>query len=130
MKNPAALREFEDLKAISMKQKAGLDGERMRALTALAESLDGCTEAMMLEHGHSIETIIGLIDAGLASLLTEHRGRPVEVARVKITAKGQLAVQTRRPKIESHDEAVKAALKAYPQLTHEEAEEITTAFGF
>jgi hypothetical protein len=35
-----------------------------------------------------------------------------------------------RAKIETHDEAVNAALRAYPHLTYEEAEEITTAFGF
>jgi hypothetical protein len=85
MKNPAARCES--------------DGERMRALTVLAESLDGCTEAMMLEHNHSIETIDALIDAGLAGLQTEDRGKPVAAARVKITAKGRLAVQTRRLKI-------------------------------
>jgi hypothetical protein len=32
-------------------------------------------------------------------------------------------------KIETHDEAVNAALKAYRHLTYGEAEEITRAFG-
>jgi len=41
-----------------------------------------------------------------------------------------LALRVPGAKIETHDEAVNAALKAYRHLTYEEAEEITRAFGF
>ena len=85
---------------------------------------------MLVEHDHSSETIIGLIHAGLASLQTKHLGGTIDIARFKITAKGRLALRVSRVKIEGHDEAVNAALNAYPHLTYEEAEKITTAFGF
>src|SRR6516164_582186 len=84
----------------------------------------------LVEHHHSRETIVGLIRAGLASLQTKHLGKPVNTERVKITAKGRLALRMPRAKIETRDEAVNAALRAYPHLTYEEAEKITTAFGF
>ena len=84
---------------------------------------------MLVEHDHSSETIVGLIHAGLASVQTKHLGGTIEIARVKITAKGRLALRMPRAKIETRDE-VNAALKAYPDLTYEEAEEITMAFGF
>jgi len=87
---------------------------------------------MMLAHDHSIETLVDLIRADLASVQTEHRGRgtPIEVARVKINAKGRLALHMPRAKKVSHEAAVKAALRIYPQLTREQAEQITLAFGF
>ena len=84
---------------------------------------------MVVEHDHSSETIVGLIHAGLASLQTKHLGRPINT-RFKITAKGRLALRVPGAKIETHDEAVNAALRAYRHLTYEEAEEITRAFGF
>ena len=113
-----------------MKQTSS-NNDHLRALALLASCSNGCTEVTLLvEHHHSSETIVGLIRAGLASLQTKHLGKPVNTARVKITAKGRLALRMPRAKIETHDEAVNAALRAYPHLTYEEAEEITTAFGF
>jgi hypothetical protein len=107
------------------------NNDHLRALALLASCPNGYTEATLLvEHDHSSETIVGLIHAGLASLQTKHLGKPIKTARVKITAKGRLALRVPRAKIETHDEAVNAALKAYPHLTYEEAEEITMAFGF
>ena len=112
-----------------MKQTSS-NNDHLRALALLASCSNGCTEVTLLvEHHHSSETIVGLIRAGLASLQTKHLGKPVNTARVKITAKGRLALRMPRAKIETHDEAVNAALRAYPHLTYE-AEEITTAFGF
>ena len=114
----------------TMKQPSPND-EYLRALALLASCPNGCTGATLLvEHDHSSETIIGLIHAGLASLQTKHLGKPIKTARVKITAKGRLALRMPRAKIETRGEAVNAALKAYPDLTYEEAEEITMAFGF
>src|SRR5262252_7465615 len=100
-------------------------------LALLASCPNGFTEATLLvEHDHSSETIVGLIHTGLASLQTKHLGKPINNARVKITANGRLALRMPRAKIETRGEAVNAALSAYPHLTYEEAEKITTAFGF
>ena len=104
--------------------------DHLRVLALLASCPNGCTGATLLvEHDHSSETIVGLIHTGLASLQIEHLGKPINTARVKITAKGRLALRMPRAKIETRDEAVNAALKAYPHLTYEEAEEIAKAFG-
>ena len=43
---------------------------------------------MLVEHDHSSETIVG------------HLGGTIEIARVKITAKGRLALRVSRVKIE------------------------------
>ena len=113
-----------------MKQTSPNNDSR-RVLALLASCPTGCTgTTLLVEHDHSSETIVGLIHTGLASLQTKHLGKPINTARVKITAKGRLALCMPRAKIETHDEAVNAALRAYPHLTYEEAEEITTAFGF
>src|SRR6516165_390628 len=105
--------------------------EYLRALALLASCPNGCTGAsLVVQHDHSSETIMGLIHAGLASLQTKHLGGTIDIARFKITAKGRLALRVPEAKIETHDEAVNAALKVYRHLTHEEAEEITRAFGF
>jgi hypothetical protein len=107
------------------------NNDSLRVLALLASCPNGVTEATLLvEHDHSSQTIVGLIYTGLASLETKHLGKPINTARVKITAKGRLALRMPRAKIETRDEAVNAALKAYPHLTYEEAEEITMAFGF
>jgi hypothetical protein len=105
--------------------------DHVRVLALLASCPNGCTGATLLvEHDHSSETIVGLIHAGLASLqITKDLGKQIN-ARFKITAKGRLALRVPGAKIETHDEAVNAALKAYRHLTYEEAEEITRAFGF
>jgi hypothetical protein len=44
---------------------------RRRALELLAGSRDGCTEAIMLAHGFSIEMLVELINAGLATAKSE-----------------------------------------------------------
>jgi hypothetical protein len=104
--------------------------DHLRALALLASCPNGCTGATLLvEQDHSSETIVGLIHAGLASLQTKDLGKPINT-RFKITAKGRLALRVPGAKIETHDEAVNAALKAYRHLTYEEAEEITRTFSF
>ena len=113
-----------------MKQTSPNNDSR-RVLALLASCPDGFTEATLLvEHDHSSETIVDLIRAGLATLQTKHLGKPITTTRVKITAKGRLALGVPRAKIETRDEAVNAALKVYRHLTYKEAEEITRAFGF
>jgi hypothetical protein len=56
---------------------------------------DGCTEAIMLAHGFSIDMMVELVNAGLASASVERvvAGRlPLEVTRVRITEAGRRAI--------------------------------------
>jgi hypothetical protein len=71
---------------------------RRRALELLAASRDGCTEAIMLAHGFSIDLMVELINAGLATAQTERMvaaGKRIEVARVRITEAGRRALANR-----------------------------------
>jgi hypothetical protein len=57
----------------------------------LASCRDGCTEAMMLAHGFTIEQI-ELVNAGLATATAERvvaGSRMIEVATVRITDAGR-----------------------------------------
>jgi hypothetical protein len=68
---------------------------RRRALELLASCRDGCTEALMLAHGFTVDTLVEMINAGLASATTERvvaGGRTIEVARVRITEAGRRAL--------------------------------------
>ena len=66
---------------------------RLRALSLLANSADGRTEARLLSRGFTREEISGLIRDGLATASTVRVGRtPVEVVRVKITEAGRAAL--------------------------------------
>jgi len=40
--------------------------ERRRALKLLASNADGCTEAIMLAHGFTVEFLVDMVRAGLA----------------------------------------------------------------
>ena len=65
---------------------------RQRALELLASSRDGCTEAIMLAHGFTVEQMVDLCVAGLATAIPERMvagGRTVEVATVRITEAGR-----------------------------------------
>ena len=69
---------------------------RQRALSLLANSADGRTEARLLSHGFTREVISGLIRDGLATASTGCVGRaPVEVVRIKITEAGRAALTAR-----------------------------------
>jgi hypothetical protein len=60
---------------------------RRRALELLAASRDGCTEALMFAHGFTIEQMVELVCAGLATEKAARvvpAGRTIEVARVRI----------------------------------------------
>jgi hypothetical protein len=68
---------------------------RRRALALLAESSDGCTEAIMLAHGFTLELLVDMVRAGLATAHVERMvsgKRKVEVTRVKITDAGRRAL--------------------------------------
>ena len=66
-----------------------------RALELLAASADGCTEAVMLAHGFSIDIVVELINAGLATAKPERilvGGYQEERTRVRITEEGRRAL--------------------------------------
>ena len=46
--------------------------DRHRALELLASCRDGATEALMRAHGFTVEQMVGLVRAGLATATTEH----------------------------------------------------------
>jgi hypothetical protein len=65
-------------------------------LELLAASRDGCTKAIMLADGFSIDMLVELVNAGLAT--TKAEGSPpadlkMEIARVRVTEAGQRAVE-------------------------------------
>jgi hypothetical protein len=69
--------------------------DRRRALELLAASRDGCTEAILLAHGFTIEQIVELVRAGLATAHSQRvvvARRVIDIARVKITAAGRRAL--------------------------------------
>jgi hypothetical protein len=75
--------------------KSSRKGSRRRALELLASCRDGCTEAIMITHGFTIEQMVELVRAGLATVTTQRvvaRGRTIDVARVRITDEGRRAL--------------------------------------
>jgi hypothetical protein len=65
----------------------------------LASCRDGCTEAIMLAHGFSIDMMVGLVNAGLATATAARvvaGWATIEVARVRITEAGRAAHIMRR----------------------------------
>jgi hypothetical protein len=77
------------------RRRHGAKPDRRRALELLASCRDGCTEALMLAHGFSIDMMVDLVNAGLATAQTERMvagNRPMEVTRVKITDAGRRAL--------------------------------------
>jgi hypothetical protein len=72
--------------------------DRRRALELLAASPDGCTEAIMLAHGFTVELMVELCMAELAIATPECMvagRRTVEVARMRITKAGRQALTQR-----------------------------------
>jgi hypothetical protein len=75
-------------------RRRGPKPDRRRALELLAASRDGCTEAIMLAHGFTVELMVDLCIAGLAIATVERMvvgGRTVEIVRLKITEVGRQA---------------------------------------
>jgi hypothetical protein len=73
-------------------RKRSPPASRRRALELLASCRDGCTEAVLLAHGFTIDMLVKLIRAGLATAGTERvvvGGRPMEVTRVRMTEAGR-----------------------------------------
>jgi len=69
--------------------------DRRRARKLLASCRDGCTEVIMVAHGFSVEQMVELVRAGLASVAAQRvvAGQHVmEIARVRITEAGRRAL--------------------------------------
>jgi hypothetical protein len=69
--------------------------DRRRALELLAASRYGYTKAILRAHGFSIDMLVELVKAGLATTKRERmvaRGRQTEVVRVRITEAGREAL--------------------------------------
>jgi hypothetical protein len=76
--------------------------DHLRALSILAGSPNGCTEGTMIAHGFTIEGMVELIKAGLATATVERMiaGRkPVEISRVRITDAGRRLYQGGLPNL-------------------------------
>jgi hypothetical protein len=64
--------------------------QRRRALELLEASIDGCTEAIMLAHGFSIDMMVELINAGLAT------AKPERIVAGAATVTGEQSCGSRR----------------------------------
>jgi hypothetical protein len=70
--------------------------QRRRLLALLAESAEGCTEDLLRAHGFRLDDMVDVVNAGLATATVEcvlAAGNPVEVARVRITDAGRVALE-------------------------------------
>ena len=80
------------MSATKLRRGRGTKPDRRRALELLASCRDGCTEAIMLAHGFTVEQILELVRAGLATAQPERMragGHEIEVTRLHITDAGQ-----------------------------------------
>jgi hypothetical protein len=78
--------------------RRGAKPDRRRALELLASSPNGCSEAIMLARGFTVEQMAELVHAGLATTNAERvamSARAIEVARVRITEAGRSALSER-----------------------------------
>ncbi len=76
------------MSATKLSRRRGPKPDRRRALELLAGSRDGMTEAMLLAHGFTVDMLVDLIRAGLATANTE---------RIRITDAGQRTHEDRTP---------------------------------
>ena len=70
--------------------------DRRQALELLTACPDGCTDTLMLANGFTAELLVELIHTRLASAQAERMvaaGKPIEVARVRITEAGRRVVR-------------------------------------
>ena len=80
------------------RRRRGPKPDRRRALELLASSPDGCSEAVMLARGFTVEQMDELHRAGLATTNAEREAmgaRTIELARVRITEAGRSTLSKR-----------------------------------
>jgi hypothetical protein len=75
-----------------------LSREQRRALKMLADAPRGVSEeVLVIAHGFSVETLGGLVLAGLATVVTETktvlRGLTIDIERIRITTEGRQAIE-------------------------------------
>ena len=83
------------MSATYSRRRRGPKPERRRALELLAASPDGCSEAIMLAHGFTVDFLVEFVRTGMATTRTERvvsGGHAMEVARVRITEIGRRAL--------------------------------------
>jgi len=83
------------MKICTTERQRSPNSRQRRALELLAASPDGCTEAMMVAHGFTIEMMVDLVCDGLASAHVERvvaGNHTIEVACAKITHAGLMAL--------------------------------------
>jgi len=72
-----------------------MTAEQRRARVLLASDQHGATEALMLAHGFKRETLAGLVQAGLATVVTETMragAATIKVERYRVTDDGRDAL--------------------------------------
>jgi hypothetical protein len=93
---PAGAREPEQRPVAATPRKVWRGAERNRALRVLAGAPNGCTEAIMLAHGFTVETLGRLVLDGLATATpgtaVQAGGRQVTVTWLAITDLGRQAL--------------------------------------
>jgi hypothetical protein len=62
---------LNDALMLTHSRKRRPPASRRRALELLAVSPEGCTEAILVAHGFTVDTLVTLIHAGLATAGTE-----------------------------------------------------------
>jgi DNA-binding PadR family transcriptional regulator len=71
-----------------------LNDEQQRALEILADAgRNGVSDATLPAHGFSLETLAGLVLAGLATAVTETVGPALKIERYRITDAGRKAIE-------------------------------------
>jgi hypothetical protein len=71
---------------LSTEQRCGLE-------TLAAAGRNGVSDATLLAGGFSLETLAGLVLAGLATAVTETIGPAFKIERYRITDEGRKAIQ-------------------------------------
>jgi hypothetical protein len=75
----------------NLRRRARPKPDRRRALELLASCRDGCTEALMLAHGITVEQTVELVRDGYATATAERvvaGNKTMEIARLWITEAG------------------------------------------
>jgi hypothetical protein len=69
--------------------------DERRLLELLAESPEGCTDALLTARGFKLDVLISIVSAELATATPERTfsaGKPVEITRVRISEAGRRAL--------------------------------------
>jgi hypothetical protein len=75
--------------------------DERRLLELLADSAEGCTDALLMARGFKLDVLISVVSAEFATALPERTlaaGKPVDGTRVRITDAGRRALVDRGDK--------------------------------